>query len=162
MLLIQTLLRDSVESANRLAAAAGAGGLVFALHPISALTTAWFCCRADLLGSAGYLLTIIVIVRAADTRARIALLAVVPALCSMLSKETMITLPVMAFAGAVIFARLEKTGLWRRLLRGFMVSLPVTLTTLGYLIWRYKVLGGLGGYEPLQPVSYTHLRAHET
>ncbi len=151
MLLIQTLLRDSIESANRRAVAAGAGGLMFALHPIAALTTAWFCCRADLLGSAGYLLTIILIARAAGKRHYLNLLAIIPALCSMLSKETMITLPVMAFATGVIFANAEIAGFRRRLMRGFWISLPVTLTTLVYLAWRFKVLGGLGGYEPIEP-----------
>ena len=123
-------------------------GLLFAVHPIGLLTASWLCCRADLLGGFFVLLSLVLFLGfggrwwAAAGAGGAALLA---ALC----KETMIVQPGLIFLAALSVPAAGVRG-FRRLGRAGVAALPSLAAIGGYLYWRGQVLGGLGGYEPME------------
>lgn len=121
---------------------------LFALHPIGTLTASWLCCRSVLLGTFCGLLSLLVFFRFRDRRWA-PLLSGLLALGAMLSKETMVVLPALLFAAAWLFPSLERKG-WHRAVQAGRETLPLVVALLVYFSARWRVLGELGGYEPLR------------
>ncbi len=126
-------------------AAALAGSLLFAVHPVHVESVAWISGRTDLLATLFVLLAFLARdrVAAAPAPARAVMLSVACFLLGLLAKEVAATLPLLLLA-----ADLSAAG---RLRRAAMAAWPHGVALGLYLVARHLVLGG--GAEPLYHLS---------
>jgi len=121
-----------------------AGAVVFAVHPVTVSTAAWFCCRADLLATAFSLAVLIVAISPGRPDGFRTALLFVLMLCSLLCKVT--HLPVFAAVFLLAFLFDDGPGFGARLKGAALTGLPVFAAACVCLAWRIGILGGLGGY----------------
>ncbi|HUT54160.1 MAG TPA: hypothetical protein VM658_12290 [bacterium] len=128
---------------------ATAAALIFAVHPVAALTATWFACRADLMATT-FSLTALIIVAGRDKPSAFSLLATfLLGLAAALCKVTHLTLFLAVFFLALLTRR---SGRPREKLRhAAATALPVFCAALVFLCWNLLVLGGLGGYGAVPP-----------
>jgi len=126
-------------------------GVIFAVHPVALLTTAWIACRADLMATFFSLLALLLLMSGIKTRKLIWLkmpLSLLLALAAFFSKESMMVLPGAALVLGFLFP--SRQPVLRRGLNAMMAFVPVLLALIIYLVIRLKVIGGFGGYEPFE------------
>lgn len=130
--------------------AALAASLVFAVHPVSALTATWFACRADLIATMFSLITLFLLAGKGMPRPVFMIAAGITAFLALSAKVTHLPL----VAGAFIVAFAAASGIGRQ--KTFFAakkSLPVLNAAAIYICLRLLVLGGMGGYEPIGSIK---------
>jgi len=150
-LLVAYLVYLLLGAENRRHWISALAGLVYALHPISLLTTAWISCRADLLFVFFGLLSLVLALQGVVSH-RLKWLKILLALplsfLAYLSKETALILPGFIFL-LVIFQPGPRAARKRTL--DALLILSLFLTVLGLYLWfRVKRIGFIGGYEPME------------
>jgi hypothetical protein len=122
-----------------------AASLIFAVHPVAAMTATWFACRADLMATAFSLATLAIIAGKKKPGPASLIITSLLSLCAMLCKVTHLPLFLAAFLVALLKGgdrtikdRLRLAGIW---------GLPVLNAAVVYYCWRLLVLKGVGGYE---------------
>ena len=126
-------------------------GVIFAVHPIALLTTAWIACRGDLMATFFSLLALLLLMSGIKTRKLIWLklpLSVLLALTAFFSKESMMVLPGVALVLGFLFP--ARQPVLRRGLNAMTAFVPVLLALIIYLVIRLNVFGGFGGYETFE------------
>jgi hypothetical protein len=123
---------------------ATAAALIFAAHPVAALTATWFACRADLMATTFSLLTLIIVAGQKRPGFFSMTATFLFGLAAVLCKVTHLPLFLAVFF-LVLFTRREQ-GLKAGLRRAVVTALPVFLAAILFLCWNVMVLGGLGGY----------------
>jgi len=119
-------------------------GLLFAVHPIHVEPVTWPCCSSDLLcgGFALGSLLLLEVYLGRDSPPRGALPgALIAFLLALLSKEAALALPGFVLLRAAL---LPHRGAKSRALR---VGGAYGAVLVGYLVWRFAVFGGFGGYR---------------
>ena len=126
--------------------AAGLAGLLFAVHPIHVEPVVWASCQPDLLATGLCLVSLLSLEAclAAGSRLRRAaalVAALATFLLALLSKESAAALP-----GVVVLrAAVLPVGAGRRSAVGASAAYLLVLGAFG--VWRFSVLGEIGGYE---------------
>jgi hypothetical protein len=126
-------------------------GLVFAIHPVALLPTAWMACRGDLMAVFFALLTLLLLASALKSRKLVwlkLLFAIPLSLCALFSKETMLVLPGVALCLGFLFP--ARQTFLRRTGNSLIALIPVIAAAAAYLLIRFRLLGGLGGYETIE------------
>ncbi|UCD84891.1 MAG: glycosyltransferase family 39 protein [Deltaproteobacteria bacterium] len=117
-------------------------GACFAVHPICIQTSIWLSSRFDVMGSAFYLMALWCFAKFnSEKKKRLYICSVFLTASSFLCKETMITLPLLIVAFDLYFG--EK----RNWINRVKIYLPFFLLSVIFLMLRWYVLGGWGGYE---------------
>lgn len=120
-----------------------AAALLFAVHPVAALSAAWLACRADLLASFFSFLTLFLIVIFRRPSPATFLLTLVLSLLAMLCKETHYPLFILVF---FLAWSLDPGPRRPRLGRAAGFALPVFLALGIGVTWRLAVLRAVGAY----------------
>jgi len=126
------------------AAVATTAALLFGLAPVHAEAIGWISgARADSYPSFFYLLSVYAFVRfAKESHPVNYLIAWLSFVAGLLSKEILVTLPVLLFAYTFFFSPKIEPQFWTRC-RQTLVCAPFLITTLGYFWWRWLVFGTL-------------------
>jgi len=148
--LVYLLSGDNDERARKIFAISA--GLIFALHPISLITTAWISCRADLLSVFFGLCSLILVLLGLNSR-RLGFLKIFLALAlsfaAYLSKDSAMILP--GFVLLVIIFQPNQKPWWKKLIEATILLFLFLLVFAIYLWLRRHQTGFIiGGYEPLE------------
>jgi hypothetical protein len=137
---------------------AGLGGFIFALHPILIESVPATDRRQDVLAALFLLLSLALFLKLRGGARQKRLLIFFSALSYVLAlgaKEIAVILPVLVFAQVLLFA--EPPDFRRRFFSACHGAAPYVAITLVYLVWRTRVLRGIGGYLGIEPRPH-----HET
>lgn len=123
--------------------AAGFAAALFAVHASRPETVVWIAARYDLLATLFALLTLVFFIRGQDIQGWRALLyrsaSLLAMLLAYLSKESAYTLPVLL----VLYVAWK--GDWKTR-RAVLALLPFLAAAAVFLVWRWILFGGVGGY----------------
>ncbi len=122
-------------------------GMIFLLHPISLLTGAWTACRADVLGGIFALISLIITIKGVLKKKLWAFVfAGVFSILAYLCKESYFFLPLLAPFLAVFSGEKLKEKSWL----GVWIFLSYAIAFSFYILLRFVLFGGIGGYEELE------------
>jgi len=137
---------ENPERTLRPVAAGFSAALVFAVHPVSALTATWFACRADLLATFFSLAALSIVAGKGRGKTVPILLSGLFAFLALSAKVTHLPLLVAAFL--VALSAMPEGRITEKLRVSAWKGLPILIATVLYLFLRLYVLRGIGGYEP--------------
>lgn len=120
---------------------ASVGVLLLLLNPITLSITSWFSTRHYIEGLFWVLLSLYIFIRK-DREGEISLTPGIFYLIASLYKETYVILPAVAFL-------LSKEPILKR----FKRTSPLWICLIIYAIWRFWIMGGIGGYPSNQPFT---------
>ncbi|MBI1746189.1 MAG: glycosyltransferase family 39 protein [Acidobacteria bacterium] len=135
------------------------GAFLFATHPIHSEVIAWVAGRGDALVTLFGLAGLLYFIKSTRTGSRSYLgFFYLFFILALLTKETAVVLPIIAIIlDFLVLKSVSRLTFFKRLLSYF----PFCVILLAYLVWRYFLLHGLGGYEGRHflNLSYSSLRA---
>jgi len=135
------------EDEGTIAGWAGVVALLWALHPLQTAAVTYVAQRAEVLAALFYLLTLYAFVRAAASPPSRGWGAISVACCllGMLSKETMVTAPVVVLLYDRVFFAGSLAGAWRAR-RGLYLGYAATWIVLAWLVAAAQARGGTAGF----------------
>ncbi|MCB1152756.1 hypothetical protein KDL45_03825 [bacterium] len=141
------LLMQVVQHLTGRKSVAAIATLLFAVSPVTAVGLLWLSNRFDLLGAAFFLGSWLLFLRFLKMRRTRQLAAsVLLGAMAYFCKEITVTLPVvLAASGLFVFwhrATLPRDLAWRVV----AVTVPHFLAAAVFVLWRYAILGSMGGY----------------
>jgi hypothetical protein len=134
----------------------GFATLLFVVSPITALGVLWLSNRFDLLATFFFLLSLLTFLRFLRFRRRMDLtISLVTGFYSYFCKEIAVTLPaILALSGLFMFwYRGELTKNTAR--RIAILAIPYLVMAAVFMLWRYAILGTMGGYSGEERVPFT-------
>ena len=124
------------------------GALVFATHPILVESVPAIDRRHDMLAVMFLIASLLAFVRyrrPTGPRTLFLVLSITTYVLGLGAKETAIVLPVVVFLHYLVFP--EESSHLRRITAAAKGVAGYLAATLAYVVWRFYVLGGLGGYQ---------------
>lgn len=139
--------RAPEEDEATIAGWAGAVALLWALHPLQTAAVTYIAQRAEVLAALCYLLTLAAFARVATSPPSRGwgVVSVVCCLLGMLSKETMVTAPVVVLLYDRVFVAGSFASAWRAR-RGLYLGYAATWIVLAWLVAAAQSRGGTAGF----------------
>lgn len=134
--------------------AAGAAGILFALHPIIIESVPAPDHRHDVMAAALMIASLLLFLKAVSregSRKALFLASVVFYVAALGAKEIVIFFPALIFFYCFLFKTNE--DFVRRCFRAGLTALPFVAAGMAYVAWRIVVLGSLGGYNDRLPTG---------